>query len=232
MTLGRGGFRSEGPRRLAVRLFIDTANVEHIREVHGWGVLEGVTTNPTLVCKENRNYEECVREITSFVRGPVSAEAVSMEAEGMISEARKLAGIADNVNVKIPMCPEGLKAISTVSAEGIKTNCTLVFSANQALLAAAAGATFVSPFIGRLDDAGNDGLRILEEIVEIYEYYGIETQVISASLRNPQHVIGSALAGAHIATIPYEVFKAMTRHPLTDIGIERFLADWKKIKDL
>ena len=213
-------------------MFIDTANVEHIREINDWGVVEGVTTNPSLACKEKRNYRDCVAEICSIVSGPVSAEAVSLEATGMIFEAKELAAIADNVNVKIPMCPEGLKAIKALSAEGIQTNCTLVFSANQALLAAAAGATFVSPFIGRLDDAGNDGLRILEEIVEIYEYYGIETQVISASLRNPQHVVGSALAGAHIATIPYEVFKAMTRHPLTDIGIERFLADWKKIKDL
>lgn len=215
-----------------MRLFIDTANVEHIREVHGWGVLAGVTTNPTLVCKENRNYADCIREITSFVRGPVSAEAVSMEASGMVLEARELSGIAENINVKIPMCAEGLKAISELSAEGIKTNCTLVFSPNQAMLAAAAGATFVSPFIGRIDDIGNDGLSVLEEIVEIYEYYGIETQVISASLRNPQHVVGSALAGANIATIPYDVFKAMVRHPLTDIGIERFLADWQKIKDL
>jgi transaldolase len=215
-----------------VRLFIDTANVEHIREIHEWGVLDGVTTNPTLVCKESRNYADCIKEITSFVSGPVSAEAVSMEAEGMISEARELAQIADNVNVKIPMCPEGLKAIKALSGEGIMTNCTLVFSAGQALLAAAAGATFASPFLGRLDDIGNDGLRILDEIVDIYKRYDIQTQVIAASLRHPQHVIGAAMAGAHIATIPYEVFKQMVRHPLTDIGIERFLADWKKIKDL
>jgi transaldolase len=215
-----------------VRLFIDTANVEHIREINEWGVLDGVTTNPTLVCKENRNYADCIKEVASIVSGPVSAEAVSMEAEGMIREARELAGIADNVNVKIPMCPEGLKAIKTLNGEGIMTNCTLVFSAAQALLAAAAGATFASPFLGRLDDIGNDGLRILGEIVDIYKRYDIQTQVIAASLRHPQHVIGSAMAGAHIATIPYEVFKQMVRHPLTDIGIERFLADWKKIKDL
>lgn len=215
-----------------MRLFIDTANVEHIREIHEWGVLDGVTTNPTLVCKERRNYADCIKEIASFVSGPVSAEAVSMEAEGMISEARELAQIADNVNVKIPMCPEGLKAIKALSGEGIMTNCTLVFSAGQALLAAAAGATFASPFLGRLDDIGNDGLRILDEIVDIYKRYDIQTQVIAASLRHPQHVIGAAMAGAHIATIPYEVFKQIVRHPLTDIGIERFLADWKKIKDL
>jgi transaldolase len=215
-----------------VRLFIDTANVEHIREIHEWGVLDGVTTNPTLVCKENRNYADCIKEITSLVSGPVSAEAVSIEAEGMIREARELSKIAENVNVKIPMCPEGLKAIKVLSGEGIMTNCTLVFSAGQALLAAAAGATFASPFLGRLDDIGNDGLRILAEIVDIYDRYDIQTQVIAASLRHPQHDIGSAAAGAHIATIPYEVFKQMVRHPLTDIGIERFLADWKKIKDL
>ncbi|MCJ7744902.1 MAG: fructose-6-phosphate aldolase [Actinobacteria bacterium] len=215
-----------------MRLFIDTANVEHIREIHEWGVLDGVTTNPTLVCKENRNYADCIKEITSFVSGPVSAEAVSMEAEGMIREARELSKIADNVNVKIPMCPEGLKAIKALSNEGIMTNCTLVFSADQALLAAAAGATFASPFLGRLDDIGNDGLRILAEMVDIYKRYDIQTQVIAASLRHPQHVIGSAMVGAHIATIPYEVFKRMVRHPLTDIGIERFLADWEKIKDL
>lgn len=215
-----------------MRLFIDTANVEHIREINDWGVLEGVTTNPTLACKENRNYRECISEIAGIVSGPVSAEAVSMEAEGMIAEARELAALAANVNVKIPMCPEGLKAIRALKNEGIKTNCTLIFSANQALLAAAAGATFASPFLGRIDDVGNDGLRVLAEIVEIYEYYGMETQVISASLRHAQHVIGSALAGAHIATIPYDVFKAMARHPLTDIGIERFLADWETIKNL
>jgi transaldolase len=215
-----------------LRLFIDTANVEHIREINDWGVLEGVTTNPTLACKENRNYRECVAEICSIVKGPVSAEAVSMDAGGMIAEARELAAIADNVNVKIPMCPEGLKAIKALSGEGIKTNCTLIFSSNQALLAAAAGATFVSPFLGRLDDIGNDGIGILAEIIEIYDNYGIMTEVISASLRHPQHVVDSALAGAHIATIPYDVFKKMASHPLTDKGIGAFLADWEKIKDL
>ncbi len=215
-----------------MRLFIDTAIVDHIREINDWGVLEGVTTNPSLACKANRNYRECVAEIAGIVDGPISAEAVSLEAPGMIAEARELAAIAANVNVKIPMCPEGLKAISALSKEGIETNCTLIFSANQALLASSAGATFVSPFLGRLDDIGNDGLRVLAEIVEIYEYYAVETQVISASLRHVQHVVGSALAGADIATIPYDVFKAMARHPLTDIGIERFLADWEKIKDL
>jgi transaldolase len=215
-----------------VRLFIDTANVEHIKEINDWGVLDGVTTNPSLASKENRNYRECVREIAGIVDGPISAEAVSPDAKGMVAEARELAAIAPNVNVKIPMCTDGLKAIKELSAEGIETNCTLVFSANQAMLAAAAGATFASPFLGRLDDIGNDGLRLLAEIVEIYEYYAIETAVISASLRHPQHVIGSALTGAHIATIPYNVFQQMAKHPLTDVGIQRFLADWEKIKDL
>lgn len=215
-----------------MRLFIDTANVEHIREISGWGVIEGVTTNPSLACKEERNYRECVKEICSIVSGPVSAEAVSMDAPGMIDEARQLARIAENVNVKIPMCPEGLKAIKALAAEGIDTNCTLIFSANQALLAASAGATFVSPFVGRLDDIGNDGIRILAEIVEIYEYYGMLTEVISASIRTAQHVVDSALAGAHIATVPYDVLRKMVSHPLTDAGIERFLADWEKIKDL
>lgn len=215
-----------------MRLFIDTANVDHIREVNEWGVLEGVTTNPTLASRENRNYAECVGEIAGIVRGPVSAEAVSMEADGMVAEARDIAAIAENVNVKIPMCEEGLKAIKRLSSEGIKTNCTLVFSANQAMLAAAAGATFVSPFLGRLDDTGNDGLRLLAEIVEIFEFYAVPSDVIAASLRHPQHVIGSALAGADIATIPYKVFKQMVKHPLTETGIERFLSDWEKIKHL
>ena len=215
-----------------MKLFIDTANVEHIREINSWGVLDGVTTNPTLISREKRNYADCIREITSFVDGPVSAEAISLTAKGMVEEAHTLSKIADNVNVKIPMCPEGLKAVSELSKEGIKTNCTLIFSANQLMLCARAGATFASPFLGRLDDAGNDGLRVLEEIMAVCSNYGYSTQVISASLRNPQHVIGSALLGAHIATIPYDVFSKMAAHPLTDAGIERFRADWQKIKDL
>ena len=215
-----------------VKLFLDTANVEHIKEIQGWGVLSGVTTNPTLAAKEKRSYVEGIKEICSITDGPVSAEAVSLDTEGMIREGRELVKIAPNVNVKIPMCPNGLSATKALSAEGIKVNSTLIFSANQALLAAAAGATFASPFLGRIDDIGNDGLRVLAEIVEIYEYYGVETQVIAASLRQPQHVVGVALTGAHIATIPYEVMLKMVKHPLTDIGIEKFLADWDKIKDL
>lgn len=215
-----------------MKLFIDTANVEHIREVNDWGVLSGVTTNPTLASKENRNYRECVGEIARIVKGPISAEAISTDWDGMVSEAREIAAIAGNINVKIPMCTEGLKAIKKLSGENIKTNCTLVFSTNQALLAAAAGATFVSPFLGRLDDIGNDGLAILEEIVDVFDIHQIKTEIISASLRHPQHVIGSALAGAHISTIPYDVFKKMAKHPLTSAGIDSFLVDWEKIKDL
>ncbi len=215
-----------------MKLFLDTANVEHIREIHGWGILSGVTTNPTLAAKEKRSYVEGIKEICSITDGPVSAEAVSLDTEGMIREARELVKIAPNVNVKIPICPNGLAATKALSSAGIKVNSTLIFSANQALLAAAAGATFASPFLGRIDDIGNDGLRVLAEIVEIYEYYGMETQVIAASLRHPQHVVGVALTGAHIATIPYEVMVRMVKHPLTDIGIERFLADWEKIKNL
>lgn len=215
-----------------MKLFIDTANVQHIKEINEWGVLSGVTTNPSLASKENRNYRECLAEIAQIVSGPVSGEAVSLDAGGMIDEGRALAAIAANVNVKVPMCPEGLKAIRVLASEGIKTNCTLVFSANQALLAASAGATFVSPFIGRLDDIGNSGMTVLREIVDLFEIHKLSTRVISASIRHPQHVIDSALAGAHIATIPYAVFNLMAGHPLTEIGIERFLADWEKIKNL
>ncbi len=215
-----------------MKLFLDTANVEHIREINEWGVLSGVTTNPSLVSKEGRGMRECLREIAEIVSGPVSAEAISMDAEGMVREARELAAIADNINVKITMTPQGLAAVSRLAREGIKTNVTLVFSANQALLAAAAGATFVSPFVGRLDDIGNSGMAVVEEIVDIFDTYGITTQVIAASLRHPMHVVQAARAGAHIATIPYEVMVAMTKHPLTDIGIKRFLQDYEKIKDL
>jgi transaldolase len=195
-------------------------------------VLSGVTTNPSLVCKEGRGMRECLREIAEIVRGPVSAEAVSMDTEGMVREARELAAIAENINVKIPMTPQGLAAVSRLAREGIRTNVTLVFSANQALLAAAAGATFVSPFVGRLDDIGNNGMAVVEEIVDIFDTYGLATEVIAASLRHPMHVVQAARAGAHIATIPYEVMVAMAKHPLTDIGIKRFLEDYEKIKDL
>jgi len=215
-----------------MKLFLDTANVEHIREINDWGILSGVTTNPTLVSKEGRGMREALQEIAGIVSGPISAEAVSQDTEGMIREARELSAIADNINVKIPMTPEGLAAVSRLSKEGIKTNVTLVFSANQAMLAAAAGATFVSPFVGRLDDIGNRGMTVVEEAVDIFDTYSISAQVIAASLRHPMHVIEAAKAGAHIATIPYEVMIKMAKHPLTDIGIKRFLEDYEKIKHL
>ena len=215
-----------------MKLFLDTANVEHIREINDWGILAGITTNPTLVSREGRGMREALKEITEIVSGPISAEAISQDTEGMIREARELSAIADNINVKIPMTPEGLAAVSRLSEEGIKTNVTLVFSANQAMLAAAAGATFVSPFVGRLDDIGNRGMTVVEESVDIFDTYSITTQVIAASLRHPIHVIEAAKAGAHIATIPYEVMVKMVKHPLTDIGIKRFLEDYEKIKNL
>lgn len=215
-----------------MKLFLDTANVDQIREINGWGILAGVTTNPSLVSREGRCMKDCLVEIAGMVGGPISAEAVSMDTEGMLREARELAAIAPNINVKIPMTPEGLAAVSVLAGEGIETNVTLVFSANQAMLAAAAGATFVSPFVGRMDDIGNRGMNVVEEIVEIFDTHAISTRVIAASLRHPIHVIEAALAGAHIATIPYDVMVKMARHPLTDIGIKRFLEDYEKIKDL
>jgi transaldolase len=215
-----------------MKLFLDTANVEHIKEIAGWGILAGITTNPSLVSKEGRCMRDCLMEITGIISGPVSAEAMSTDTDGMVREARELAAIADNINVKIPMTPEGLAAVSQLSREGIKTNITLIFSANQALLAAAAGATFVSPFVGRLDDIGNRGMTVVEEVVDIFDIYDISTQVIAASLRHPIHVTEAAQAGAHIATIPYEIMTKMVRHTLTDIGIRKFQEDYEKIKDL
>jgi transaldolase len=215
-----------------MKLFLDTANLEHIREINDWGILAGVTTNPSLVARESRCMRDCLEEIASIVSGPISAEALSLDTEGMLREGRELASIAPNINVKIPMTPAGLKAVRGLSEEGIKTNVTLIFSTNQALLAAAAGATFLSPFVGRLDDIGNHGIQVVEEIVDVFDIYGIETRVIAASLRHPMHVIEAARAGAHISTIPYEVMTAMAKHPLTDIGIARFIKDYEKIKDL
>lgn len=215
-----------------MKLFLDTANVDHIRDIDSWGILAGVTTNPSLVSREGRCMRDCLEEIAGIVSGPISAEAMSMDTEGMMREARELAAIAENINIKIPMTTDGLAAVSRLSGEGIKTNVTLVFSANQALLAAAAGATFVSPFVGRLDDIGNRGMTVVEEVVDIFDSYSISTQVIAASLRHPMHVTEAAQAGAHIATIPYEVMVKMARHPLTDLGIKRFMEDYEKIKDL
>ncbi|NLY66181.1 MAG: fructose-6-phosphate aldolase [Tissierellia bacterium] len=210
-----------------MKLFIDTANIDEIREVNEWGVISGVTTNPSLIAKEGRDFKEVIHEIVSIVDGPVSAEVISTDKDGMIEEARELAKIHPNIVVKIPMTREGLKAVKVLSKEGIKTNVTLIFSANQALLAAKAGATYVSPFIGRLDDISNEGIGIIYDIVEIFDIHGIDAEIIAASIRHPIHVLEAAKAGAHIATIPYKVFTQMVNHPLTDIGIERFLKDWE-----
>ena len=212
-----------------MKIFLDTANVYEIKEANSWGIIDGVTTNPSLIAREGRDFKEVVEEICSIVDGPISAEVVSMDAKGMIKEARELVKIHDNITIKIPMCTEGLKATKELSLRGIKTNVTLIFSANQALLAAKAGATFVSPFIGRLDDNGQEGMQIVRDIVQIYMNYAYDTEIIVASVRNPIHVIDSAKAGAHIATIPFKVLKLMAAHPQTEIGIEKFLADWDKV---
>jgi transaldolase len=214
-----------------LKIFLDTANIEQIREAAACGCVDGVTTNPTLVSREDGRFEDIIREICEVVGGPVSAEVVSADADGMVEEAKKLAQIHEWVVVKIPMTKEGVKALRALKAIGIKTNCTLVFSANQALLAAKAGATFVSPFIGRLDDAGHVGMDLVRETLAIYENYGFTTEVIVASVRHPLHVVEAAVAGAHITTLPFAVFEKMFKHPFTDIGIERFLADWEKVKN-
>jgi transaldolase len=212
-----------------MRIFIDTANLEQIKEVNSWGVLDGVTTNPTLVAKEGCDFRKRIEDICNVVDGPISAEAVSLDADGMVKEARDLSKMHRNVIVKIPMTDEGLKAVKVLSREGIRTNVTLVFSANQALLAAKAGATYVSPFVGRLDDISHTGMDLVKDIVAIYRNYGFKTQVIAASMRHPVHVTEAALAGAHVATVPYDVLKKMLKHNLTDEGIRKFLADWEKV---
>jgi transaldolase len=212
-----------------MKLFIDTANVQHIKEINEWGVICGVTTNPSLIAKEGRDFAEVVREITTLVDGPISAEVIDTKAEGMLTEARELVKIHKNIVIKIPMTAEGLKATKKLTAEGIKTNVTLVFSAVQALLAARAGATYVSPFLGRLDDIGMDGMNLIEEITDIFDTHGIETEIIAASIRHPIHVIQAARLGAHIATVPYATFVQMLKHPLTDSGIEKFLKDWEGV---
>jgi transaldolase len=214
-----------------VQLFLDTANIEEIREALSWGVISGVTTNPSLVAKEKRDFKVVVKEICEIVPGPVSAEALSLDFREMIPEARELSKIAPNVVVKIPMTRDGLKAVKVLSQEGVKTNVTLVFSAAQGLLAALAGATYVSPFIGRLDDIGNEGMDIVEDLVILMENYNLPTKVIAASVRHPMHVLEAARISSHIATVPYKVLEAMLRHPLTDIGIKRFLDDWAKVKE-
>ncbi|MDA7025371.1 fructose-6-phosphate aldolase [Bacillus sp. CLL-7-23] len=209
--------------------FIDTANLDEIKEAHALGVLAGVTTNPSLVAKENVSFHDRLREITDVVSlGSVSAEVISLKAEEMIEEGKELAKIAPNITVKIPMTVDGLKAVKALTDHGIKTNVTLIFSANQALLAARAGATYVSPFLGRLDDIGHNGLDLISEIKQIFDVHGLDTQIIAASIRHPQHVTEAALRGAHIGTMPLQVIHQLTKHPLTDIGIEKFLADWNK----
>ncbi|EAE1292725.1 TPA: fructose-6-phosphate aldolase [Listeria monocytogenes] len=213
-----------------MRFFIDTANVEEIKKANRMGFIAGVTTNPSLVAKEGRDFNEVIQEITSIVDGPISGEVVSLEANEMIVEGRVIAKIHPNMVVKIPMTGEGLAAVKVLTEEGIKTNVTLVFSATQALLAARAGATYVSPFLGRLDDIGDDGLVLIRDIADIFEIHGIPTEIISASVRHPIHVIECAKAGADIATVPFKVFEQMLKHPLTDSGIDKFLADWEAAK--
>lgn len=214
-----------------MRFFVDTANVEEIRKANDMGVVCGVTTNPSLIAKEGRNFVEVIEEITSIVDGPISGEvkATTVDAEGMIKEGREIAAIHPNMVVKIPMTIEGLKAVKVLSSEGIKTNVTLIFTANQALLAARAGASYVSPFLGRLDDISQPGTELIRKIAEIFNIYGIQTEIIAASIRNPIHVTECALAGADIATVPYSVIEQMTKHPLTDQGIVKFQKDYKAV---
>ncbi|RXZ01243.1 fructose-6-phosphate aldolase [Fictibacillus sp. S7] len=214
-----------------MKFFIDTANIDEIREAHDLGILSGVTTNPTLVAREGVDFHSRIKEIAELVPGSVSAEVVSLNAEEMVAEGKELAAIAPNVTVKVPMTTEGLKAVKAFSDMNIKTNVTLIFNANQALLAARAGATYVSPFLGRLDDIGQDGLKLITEISEIFAIHELPTQIIAASVRHPIHVTQAALGGAHIATIPLKVIKSLTNHPLTDQGIERFLSDWEAVKN-
>lgn len=213
-----------------MKYFLDTANVKDIREAASLGIIDGVTTNPSLIAKEGRVFEEVIAEIVEIVDGPISAEVISLEAEGMIDEALKLVKIHENVTIKVPMTPEGLKATKYLSDKGIKVNVTLIFSATQALAAAKAGAAFASPFIGRLDDIGHDGMILVEEIMDIFNAYNIQTEVIVASIRNREHLRRAALAGADIATIPFKVLMDSLKHPLTDKGIEKFLADWESVK--
>ena len=209
-----------------MRFFLDTANVDHIKEANEMGVICGVTTNPSLVAKEGRDFNEVIKEITSIVDGPISGEVVAEDAQGMIKEGREIAAIHKNMIVKIPMTAEGLKATKVLSSEGIKTNVTLIFSATQALLAANAGATYVSPFLGRVDDISMIGMDLVRDIAEIFAVHGIETEIIAASVRNPIHVIEAAKAGADISTVPYSLVLQMVKHPLTDQGLEKFKADW------
>jgi transaldolase len=212
-----------------MKIFIDTANIEQIKEVNSWGILDGVTTNPSLIAKERKDFATIVNEICEVVDGPISVEVISLRAESMFAEGMKLAAVNENIVIKVPMTEEGLKATKLLSNEGVSVNMTLIFSANQALLAAKAGARYVSPFVGRLDDVGQDGMALISDIMDILDNYDYDTEVIVASVRDPVHVTDAARMGAHIATIPFDVLKKMFKHPLTDIGIERFLKDWEKV---
>ena len=214
-----------------MKIFIDTANTDDIIKANDMGVICGVTTNPSLIAKEGRNFQEVVREICSIVDGPISAEVVSIEADKMVDEAIPLAAIHPNIIIKVPMTGEGLKAVKILSGKGIKTNVTLIFSANQALLAARAGASYVSPFIGRLEDINEDGIQLVKDIAGIFKYFDIKTEIIAASIRTPRHATLAALAGAHIGTMPYSVIEQMSHHPLTDAGIRKFLSDWETVKN-
>ena len=212
-----------------MKFFIDTANIDEIKEAVSLGLIDGVTTNPTLVSKENREFRELIKEVCTIVDGPVNAEVISLDAGGMVKEARELSSIHENIVVKIPMTPEGLKAVKSLSKEGIKTNVTLIFSASQALLAAKAGAAYVSPFVGRLDDVSYAGMELVSQIRTIFDNYGYTTEIIVASIRNPVHVVDSAMIGADVATIPFKVLLQLAQHPLTDIGIRKFMEDWQKV---
>src|SRR3989339_680573 len=211
-----------------MKFFIDTANLEEIKKAVDMGMVDGVTTNPSLIARENKPFQEIIKEICQVVDGPISAEVIALDAEGMVREGRELAAIHENIVIKIPMTTEGLKAVKKLADEKIRTNVTLVFSASQALMAAKAGASYASPFVGRLDDISQNGMDLISDIMNIYDNYGYATEVIVASIRNPIHVVDAALLGAHIATIPFKVIAQLARHPLTDLGMEQFLADWEK----
>lgn len=211
-----------------MKFFIDTANINEIKEAASYGLLDGVTTNPSLVAKEGKNFRELLDEIIKIVNGPISAEVVSTDYEGIMKEAHELAKIHKNIVVKVPLIKEGIKAVKSLSEEGINTNVTLCFSPSQALLAAKAGATYISPFVGRLDDISHDGMALIEQIIQIYENYNFKTQVLVASIRHPLHLVEAALMGAHVATMPFDVIEKLFKHPLTDLGLEKFLSDWKK----
>jgi len=213
-----------------MRFFIDTANVEHIREAWDLGVIEGVTTNPSLVAREGKNFNDLLQEIIDIVDGPISAEVISLDSKGMVAEAEKLAALSPNIVIKIPMTAEGLKATKILTARGIKTNVTLIFSLNQAVMAARAGATYVSPFVGRLDDVNADGIELVQDIADAFTYFGLDSKIIAASIRNVAHIADAIRAGAHFATVPFDTLVAATKHPLTDQGIDKFLKDWEKLK--